>query len=166
MHSYTAAAGAPLPLVNFSPEDPFGSEEWLCALRLLFSNSAELLTACHYLFCKQYSQVGYFVVGAPLSGCLLLLLLQNCSLTSGLCGDLFVLGLQLSGFVIAAGVGMLATCDTGCGTRICLRPSAGKATGEIRTSLLEHHLWKAERDSGNIDRNVVDASGVTLISVF
>lgn len=81
MHSYTAAAEAPLPLVHFSPEDPFGSEEWLCALRLLFSNSAELLTLCHYLFCKQYSQVGYFVVGAPLSGCLLLLLLQNCSLT-------------------------------------------------------------------------------------
>lgn len=79
---------------------------------------------------------------------------------------LFVLGLQLSGFVIAAGVGMLAMCDTGFGSRLCLRLSAGEATGKIRTLLLEHHLWKSVKDSGNVDRNVVDASGVSLVSVF
>lgn len=77
-----------------------------------------------------------------------------------------MLGLQLSGFVIALGVGMLAMCDTGFGTRICLRLSAGEATGKIGTWLLEHHLWKAVRDSGNIDGNVVDAGGVALVSVF
>lgn len=77
-----------------------------------------------------------------------------------------VLGLQLSGFVIAPGVGMLAMCDTGFGARLCLRLSGGEATGEIRALLLEHHLGKAGGGSGNVGRNAVDASGVSLVSAF
>lgn len=83
-----------------------------------------------------------------------------------MCGALAVLVLQLSGFIPAPGVGMLAMCDTGSGTRVCLRLSRGEATGKIRTVLLEHHLWKAAEDSGNTDRNAVGASGVSLVFVF
>lgn len=105
-------------------------------------------------FCKKYSEVGYFVGApkkAPLSRCFLLL--RNLLPYAGdaVCGAHFMVVLQLSGFIIASGTGMLATRDTRFRARFCLRLPGRETTGQARTFLLECRLRKAARDSGNTD---------------
>lgn len=75
---------------------------------LFSSSSSELLqTLCCYLFVKNTVKVVALLAGAPLTGsCHKVFFLY---VRDRVCSAHFVVLLQLSGFITAAGVGMLAT---------------------------------------------------------